>query len=169
MDDGNPPYKVVNDEKKQWKKYEQPDGIPMVFALKASNKETRNSDMINHFMKIFNKIDVGLLVQPHEGIKHIEKKRRKKFSDDESEEQVIAEIPYIHTTNMCEEIMNLRYKQRGNDTMVERVSRRIQKDKYSALLYGLYWIHLEERKLKVRGKKKFNINNAQSCVTSISL
>ena len=153
LNDGNPPYKVVNDDKSQWKKYEHENGIPMVFALKAQNKETKNSDMINHFMKSFNKIDVGFLVNTHEGIKHVEKKKKKKFIRMESEEQAKIEIPYITTDILCEEIMNLRYKQSGNDTKVERVSRRIQKDKYSALLYGMWWIHLQEKKLLVRRKK----------------
>lgn len=157
LDDGNPPYKVVNDEKQHWRKYESPDGIPMVFALKAQNKDTKNSDMINHFMKTFNKLDVGLLVSPHEGLKNMEKKRKKRFSDDESEEQVIAEIPYILTNNLCEEIMNLKYRQKGNSTEVERVSRRIPKDKFSALLYGLFWIHLKEREFKVK-KSSFDIS-----------
>lgn len=167
IDDGNPPYNVVNDEKKQWRKYESENGIPMVFALKAQNKDTKNSDMINHFMKSLNKLDVSLLVQAHEGIKHIEKRNRKKFSEEESEEQVFAEIPYLNTTLLTEEIMNLRYKQKGNSTEVERVSRRIQKDKFSALLYGLFWIQIEENKLK-EVRKRFNLTNAQSCTTSIS-
>jgi len=158
LDDGNPPYKVVNDEKEQWKRYESPDGIPVVFALKAQNKETKNSDMINHFMKLFNKLDVGLLISPHEGIKELEKKRRKRFSEDESEERAIAEIPYILTNLLSEEIMNLRYKQKGNSTEVERVSRRIPKDKFSALLYGLFWIHLQEREFRIAKKSSFDVS-----------
>ena len=42
--------------------------------------------------------------------------------------------------------MNLKYKQNGNTTSVERISSRIQKDIYSALLYGSFWIYLEEMK-----------------------
>lgn len=158
LNDGNPPYKVVNDEKQQWRRYESIEGIPMVFALKAQNKETKNSDMINHFMKVFNKMDIALLKVPHEGLKDLEKKQKKKFKNMDSEEQVMAEIPYILTSNLCEEIMNLKYKQKGNNTEVERVSRKIPKDKYSSLLYGLYWVHLNEKKNRVQ-KKKYNWND----------
>lgn len=167
LDDGNPPYKVVNDKKLQWRKYELPEGIPMVFALKSSNVDTKNSDMINHFMKLFNKLDVGLLVSPYEGLKYLEKKRKRKFSKDDSEEQVIAEIPYVNTNNLVDEIMNLRYKAKGNNTEVERISRSIQKDKYSALLYGLYWIFLEEQKLRIR-KSAVDISKFKSCATAVS-
>lgn len=152
LNDGNPPYKVVNDEKGNWKKYESNEGIPMVFALKAQERNTKNSDMINRFMQYFNKIDVGLLKVPHEGIKDLEKKIKHKLKD---EEQSNAEIPYILTNNLCDEIMNLKHRQQGNDTTIERISRKIPKDKFSALMYGLFWIYLDERK-SLEKKRKNN-------------
>ena len=147
LNDGNPAYKVVNDIDNQWTKYHTPDAVPMVYALKAQRKETKNSDMINNIMKVFNKLDVELLKTPNEGIKEIEKKNKKKFKHD-SEEIAIAEIPYILTNNLCDEVMNLLYKQRGNDSDIEQISRSIPKDKFSALMYGLFWIYLEEKKNK---------------------
>jgi hypothetical protein len=153
LDDGNPPYSVINDDR--YDKYKLDNSIPMVFALKSQNKETRESDMINHFMQVFAKIDIGLLKTSHEGIKDWEKKNKHKIKD--SDERVLVEIPYMLTDVLCEEIMNLRYKQSGNDTKVERVSQRIKKDKFSSLLYGLYWIYLEEQKNKVR-KRTSNHN-----------
>ncbi len=155
LNDGNPPYKVVNDIDNQWTKYEAQDAIPMVYALKSQRKETKNSDMINNIMKVFNKLDVELLKTPNEGLKELEKKNKKKFKDD-SEEIALAEIPYILTNNLCDEIMNLLYKQRGNDSEVEQISRSIPKDKFSALMYGLYWVYLEEKKNKISKKQKFN-------------
>lgn len=149
LNDGNPPYKVVNDIDNQWTKYESVDAIPMVFALKSQRKETKNSDMINNIMKVFGKLDLELLKTPHEGIKDLEKKNKRKFKND-SEEIAMAEIPYILIDNLCDEIMNLKYKQRGNDSDIEQVSRAIPKDKFSALMYGLFWVHLEEKKNKER-------------------
>lgn len=157
LNDGNPPYKVVNDENGTWKKYESNEGISMVFALKAQNKDTKNSDMINRFMQYFNKIDVGILKNPHEGIKDLEKKIKHKLKDEELSN---SEIPYLLTNNLCDEIMNLKYKQQGNNTQVERISRKIPKDKFSALLYGLFWIYLEERK-NLERKKQSNIDISQ--------
>lgn len=143
--DDNPPYKVVNDER--YDKYAQPDSIPILFALKSQNKETRDGDMVNNFMKLFNKKGVRLLKSPHEGIKELEKKHKKKIKD--SDDIVHYQLPYVTTDILCEEIMNLRYKQAGNSTKAEQISKRIKKDKFSALLYGLYWVHLEEQKNKV--------------------
>lgn len=153
IDDGNPPYSVVNDT--EYDKYKLPNSIPMVYALKSQNKETRNSDMINHLMQVFNKLDIHLLKTPHEGIKDIEKKIKHKIKD--GEELANLQIPYTLTNSMCEEILNLTYKQAGNETKIERVSRAIPKDKFSALLYGMYWIHLEEKKNKIT-KKNTNLD-----------
>ncbi len=150
LGDGNPPYAVVNDS--DYDRYEQPDSIPILYALKAQHKETKNSDMINHFMQVFAKIDIGLLKVAHEGLKDVEKKIRRKLKD--SEEISQYEIPYLLTSNLCEEISNLKYKQNGNETQVERVSRSIPKDKFSALMYGLYWIYLQEKKNKESVKKR---------------
>jgi len=157
LNDGNPPYSVVNDS--DYDKYKMDNSISMVYALKAQNKETRNSDMINHFMQVFNKMDVGLLKTEYEGIKSLEKKLKHKIKD--SEELANAQIPYILTGNLCEEIMNLIYKQNGNETKIERVSRSIQKDKFSALLYGLFWVYLQERINKQRKRKSSNIAQYQ--------
>jgi len=161
LNDGNPPYSVVNDS--DYDKYKLNNSIPMVFALKAQNKETKNSDMINHFMQVFNKLDIGLLKTEHEGIKSLEKKLKHKIKD--SEELSNAQIPYILTSNLCEEILNLTYKQAGSETRIDRVSRSIQKDKFSALMYGLYWIYLQEKKNKI---KKRNTNISPSSYFAIA-
>jgi hypothetical protein len=153
LNDGNPPYAVINEP--EYDKYKTPDSIPIVFALKSQNKETRNSDMINHFMQVFNKMDIGLLKTPHEGLKDIEKRLKHKLKD--SDEVANIQIPYYLTNALCEEILNLTYKQAGNETKIDRVSRSIQKDKFSALLYGLFWIYLEEKKNK-QYKKSLNID-----------
>lgn len=153
LDDGNPPYSVVNNDK--YKKYEQPESIPIVFALKAQEKDTKNTDIINRFMTIMNKIDVGLLVNPSTGVKELEKKYKRKIKD--SEESADLQIPYISTGILCEQIMNLRYKQKGNVTQIERMSNRIQKDLFSALSYGLFWVYMDERKnMERQNKSKFD-------------
>lgn len=152
LDDGNPPYSVINDDR--YDKYKLPNSIPILYALKSQNKETRDGNMINHFMQVFNKVDIGLLKSPHEGLKDYERKIKRKIKD--SDEQAYLELPYTLTDVLCEEIMNLKYKQNGNETKIEQISRRIQKDKYSALLYGLYWIYMEEQKNK-QVKKSYNI------------
>lgn len=154
LDDGNPPYSVVNNDK--YDAYLQEDSIPMVYALKAQNKETKNGDMINRLMAMMNKLDISLLVNPNTGIQELEKKYRRKIKD--SEEIARLQLPYIYTDILIEQMNNLKYIQRGNTTTVERISRGIQKDSYSALLYGAYWIYLEEMKNMEQNQSKSNFN-----------
>lgn len=159
LDDGEPPYKVVNDDKNNWKPYEVEDGLPIVYALKSQSSENKNGEMINYFMKEFNKLDVALLKPTNKGLLDLEKKMKKKFKNMESDEQVKAELPYRLTDLLCEELRNLKYIPRaGGNSKVERISNSIQKDKYSALLYGLWWIQLEEKKNKLT-KRSFNWKN----------
>lgn len=149
--DDNPPYQVINDDR--YDKYKLPDSIPILFALKSQNKETREGDMVNNFMKVFNKNGVKLLKSANEGIKELEKKLKRKIKD--SDELSNYQLPYLITDVLCEEIMNLKYKQQGNTTKADQISKRIKKDKYSALLYCLYWIHLDEQKNK-ESQRTFN-------------
>jgi len=145
LNDGNPPYSVVNDER--YDKYKTDNSIPMVFALKSQNKETREGDMINNFMKVFNRMDIHLLKSAHEGIKELEKKYKRKIKEDE--ERIELEIPYLLTNVLGEEILNLRYRQNGNNTKVDQITKRIRKDKFSSLMYNLYWIYTEEQNNKI--------------------
>ena len=52
--------------------------------------------------------------------------------------------------------MNLIYEARGNNTTVKQVSKSMDKDRYSAVSYGLYYIYLEEQKNHERKRETFN-------------
>ena len=65
--------------------------------------------------------------------------------------------PFIMTDILCDEIMNLEYRQTGNETKVKVISKSINKDKFSALEYGLFWIYLQEQKNRIK-KETVNID-----------
>jgi len=132
-----PPYSVINDDR--YDKYKTDKNIPMLFAIKAQNKETKNSDMINHFMNIISNHKLNLLVPEAIGLKDVKKRI-------ESEALLKMSLPYLFTDILCEEIMNLEYVQSGKETRTKRISNKINQDKWSSCIYGLYWIHLEELK-----------------------
>jgi hypothetical protein len=66
----------------------------------------------------------------------------------EGEELTKLSLPYLYTDILMEEIMNLEYVQSGNETRTKRVSKKLNQDKWSSCMYGLYWIYLEEQKNK---------------------
>jgi len=61
--------------------------------------------------------------------------------------------PFVLTSILKEEMMNLREKRDGKNVVLEKANSRISKDKFSAFEYGLYYIKiLEDNDKKKRGK-----------------
>ena len=62
--------------------------------------------------------------------------------------------PYTLTSILKEEMLNLREENEGVNIILKQVNKKIKKDKFSALEYGLYYIkEIEENRKK---KKRFN-------------
>lgn len=147
--DENPPYSVVNDSR--YDKFKTQDSIPMVYALIQQGK---NSDIHNVFMQTISNNKVKMLKSASSMRNEIMQKNKKSSMENVEKEL----LPFVMTDVLCEEIMNLQYKQSGNRTEVKQVSRSINKDKFSSFEYGLYWIYLEEKKNKVKRDEFINPN-----------
>ena len=64
--------------------------------------------------------------------------------------------PFNYTSILKEEMLNLREENEGLNIILKRANKSIQKDKFSAFEYGLYYIKQEEDSKK---KKKFNVKD----------
>jgi len=64
-------------------------------------------------------------------------------------------LPYEMTSRLIDELNNLRLKPTGvqNQFKVERISRSVEKDRFSALEYGLYRVKYYEDKAQKKIKK----------------
>ena len=62
--------------------------------------------------------------------------------------------PFTLTSILKEELMNLREENEGVNIILKQANKGIKKDKFSSLLYNLYYIKLEEDSKKK--KKRFN-------------
>jgi hypothetical protein len=144
--DENPPYSVINDER--YDKYKQPDAVPMVYALSSNTKENKASDIHNVFVNIISTKKVKLLQQESAAKAEIDRK----IKDSEVKAKML--MPYIMTDLLCEEIMNLEYKQSGNQTQIKQISRSINKDKFSAFEYGLYYIYTLEKQNQIKKRER---------------
>lgn len=60
----------------------------------------------------------------------------------DSMEKALAEAACFNTQQLIDEVANLRLKKTTNSITVEPVIKRIDKDRYSALVYALYYIFL---------------------------
>jgi len=65
--------------------------------------------------------------------------------------------PFVMTTILKEQMMNLAEETEGVNIILKQSNRSIKKDKFSAFMYGLYYIKQEED--KKRKKKKRNIQD----------
>lgn len=144
--DENPPYSVVNDDR--YNSYKTPDSIPILFLVSAQSKGTKNADIVNRFMTSVKIGDIKLLKS--------ETIARGLTNEKDGSKLANFLLPFIQTDRLIDEIMNLEYVQRGNTTTVKQVSNAIEKDRYSALAYGNFYIYLKEQKDSRRNNRTSN-------------
>lgn len=104
-----------------------PDAPVLFYPLKANGI---NTQIIISFI---NSIDSGKLVL-------LENKKETDFNT-LTADGVSAYIPYEQTNAFIAEVANLKIKQLpGGNLTVEQVVRKVDKDRYSSVAYGIYWI-----------------------------
>lgn len=64
-------------------------------------------------------------------------------------------IPYVLTGLLRDEMLNLREENEGVNIILKPASRKIKKDKFSALAYGLYYIKQEEDSKRKKRNRNF--------------
>lgn len=145
-EDKYPSYSIINDS--SYDKYKLPNSLPLIFNIMSNTKDTSASNIHNNFMAVIAKHDLKLLVSDS-----VIKDKTK-----EKDYEKLAEIlvPHVETGLFVDEVMNLIYEARGNNTVVKRVSKQMEKDRYSAVSYGLFYIYLEEQKNFQKKKQTFD-------------
>ncbi len=104
------------------------DAEKCLFDMKAQGYQTK---VISHFI---NSVDSGIL-------KMLIRKQEQDFSDKEREFFDRNVLPFINTELLFFEIANLKLKvMSGNNLSVEKVVRKIDKDKFSATSYCIFFI-----------------------------
>jgi hypothetical protein len=145
-EDKYPSYSVVNDD--SYDKYKLPNSLPLVFNVMSNTKQTNASDMHNNFMAVISNHDLKLLIS--------EQTLKEKFKNKDYEKLAEQLAPHVETGLFVDEVMNLIYEARGNRTVVKRVSTQMDKDRYSAVSYGLWYVYLEEKKNQQRKRETFD-------------
>ena len=153
-----PPYFVFNNdhhlppEMKAEAEEPRPQFNAIIYDIKAG---AQNEDIIHsNFFTQINNGSVEFLA--HERIvkdKLMNTNKGKKMS---LYDRRVFLLPYEMTSRLIDELNNLRLKATGvqNQFKIERISRSIEKDRFSALEYGLYRVKYYEDKMQKRNKKK---------------
>ena len=130
------------------------DAEKCLFDMKAQGTQTK---VVSHFI---NAVDSGML-------KMLVRKQEQDFSDKEREFMDRNVLPFLNTELLFMEISNLKLKLlSGNNLTVEKVVRKIDKDKFSALSYCLYYIL--EYTTKTEQEEKYDFSKAPVCVSAVT-
>lgn len=143
--DENPPYSVVNDD--SYDSYKKPNSVPMLYLISSNKKETKNTNIVNVFMTTIANNDIKLL----------KSETNIRGTIREKDPTLLGEklLPFIQTDRLTDEIMNLEYEQSGNTSKVKQISKSVQKDRYSAFAYGIFYFYLLEMENKQRQRETF--------------
>lgn len=136
-----------NDEQQEhYKKYETQEMVKnIIYIIKATPQI--NSDMHVNALSRLSSGKVRLLID-HQVAKS-KLLATKKGQEMSSEERAEYLRPFTSTSILKEEMMNLRKKEDAKGKVaLERVNRKIHKDRFSSFEQGLYYIKLEDDKNK---------------------
>jgi hypothetical protein len=147
-----PPFGVINDERGDYRKYyanEVATEYNLLYLIKA-NADINNEAHVNVVTQISSG-KVRFLID--------ERTAKNKLMGTKYGKEMLPEVrqdylrPFVLTSILKEEMMNLREKRDGKNVVLEKANNRISKDKFSAFEYGLYYIKiLEDHDKKKKGK-----------------
>lgn len=130
------------------------DAEVCLFDMKAQGYQTK---VVSSFI---NAIEGGHL-------RMLIKKQEQDFNDNEREFFDKNVAPFMQTELLFIEISNLKLKQNSNNLSVEKVVRKIDKDRFSATAYCIFYI-MEFTNKDNSQEEKFDYSNAPVCASYVS-
>ena len=149
-----PPFGVYNDEEKFYKKYRTDDTEDeAIYIIKANAPINTEAYSI-----VQSQIESGkvkfLIEEKIAKNKLLGTKVGQNMTPEQRNEYL---IPYVLTSILKEEMLNLREENEGINIILRQANKSIKKDKFSALCYGLYYIKQEED--SKRRRKRFKASD----------
>jgi len=150
---------VMNDEDNKYRNMKTDDTvIDAMYIMKAN--QTLNSEMYSYCQAEINAGRVLFLIDEATAKnKLMAQAQGKKMSQSKRAEYL---RPFVQTSILKDQMLNLITENEGANIILKQSSRTIKKDKFSALIYGLYYCKLAEdraRKKKKRDISKFMFFN----------
>lgn len=134
---------VYNDDDRIYKKYETPDTIHnAMYIMKAD--QALNSEMYAYCQTQLLSGKLRFLIDENIAKnKLMAQAQGKKMSAAQRADYL---RPYVETSILKSQMANLVQENEGAKIILKQSSHKIKKDKFSALIYGLYWCKLQEDK-----------------------
>lgn len=142
-----PPFGVYNDKDGEYKKYRTHDTEDdALYLMKAT--APINTVAYSTLQSSINSGKLKFLIDERTAkVKLLGTKVGQNMS---AEQRADYLRPFVLTSVLKEEMLNLREENEGVNIILKRVSNMIQKDKVSSLIYALYYIREEEENKKKR-------------------
>lgn len=142
-----PPFGVANDTEKLYKKFETNDMEPDALFLIKANAPI-NTEAYSYAQTQMQGGKIKFLVDEASAKERLmTTKRGQEMSLDDRNEYL---KPYVQTTMLREQLLNLVEQNEGVNIILKQSSRKIKKDKVSAFVYGLYYIKNDDERRKKR-------------------
>lgn len=149
-----PPFGVENDEEGKYKKMRTADTVQDAMYIIKANAPI-NTEAYSYAQTQMSSGKVKFLIDEQQAkVKLMSTKVGQNMGLDDRNAYL---RPYIMTSILRDQLLNLVQENDGTNIILKQSSRSIKKDKFSAFLYGLYYVKLQED-IKKRRKGR-NIND----------
>lgn len=148
-----PPFGVDNDEDGKYKKYKTSDTeLDALYLIKANI--TTNTEMYTYTKSQLLSGKVKFLIDESSAKAKLMTTNVGQNMSPEQRNDYLR--PYNLTDILKEQILNLKEENDGVNIILKQSTKAIKKDKFSALIYGLYYTKKEEERKKKRSGKKLS-------------
>lgn len=138
---------VVNDEDRRYKNIKTENTIEDVLYIMKAN-QSLNSEMYAYCKTQITNGRMRFLIDENLAKnKLLEQSQGKKMTPVQRAQYL---LPYSQTSILRDQMMNLVQENDGANIILKQANRKTKKDKFSALIYALYWCKLDEEKSKKR-------------------
>lgn len=138
---------------------------PVIYCISASAK--LNSEMAVNLRSLFLEHKIDLLIQKDDGIEEISKYIPEYKKNNDPDEQLFYEKPYLETMLLINELINLEYEKLENTGLIRiREQSGMMKDRYSSVSYGCLFAAQLGRDL-LKEDESIGLLQAPMCVSSI--
>ena len=149
-----PDFGVLNDDEGFYKKYRTGETIYDAMYLIKANAPI-NTEAYAYCQSQMNSGKIKFLIDEQQAKTKLLGTKAGQAMDASARANVL--MPFTLTTILKEQMLNLVEENEGVNIILKRVSRGIPKDRFSAFVYGLFFIKQEED--RSRKKKKSNIKD----------
>lgn len=120
------------------------NALPIIYSIKVTEAKV-NHEIAMNLKSDLEKENIKLLISDIQGKEYLVEKQG--FLNKSHEEQSRLLKPYLQTTILTNELVNLEYEIRGGNVKIMEVGKN-RKDRYSSLAYCNYYAKILEAKMK---------------------